>query len=283
MLRIARQFVVAALVACILPALWARPAAGVEAVPADKVGIVLMHGKLGVPLGTPSGPQVTIGGRLTTALRRAGYLVETPEMCWSRSRGFDRPYTDCFADVDSAIAELKSRGATKIVVGGLSLGGNGALYYGATHAGLFGVIAYAAADDPGAKSRRPDVAATIQKARALVAAGNGDEKGEFKDVNTGPQGTYNMSLYTTARIYLSFFAPDAPSGLAGNASRLTAPLLWVAGTRDPTQRFEPGFAYDRAPPNPLSQFVSVSANHIETPDAGTEATLAWLEKLRAAT
>ena len=50
---------------------------------ADTTGIVLMHGLQGSP------NQVI--DSLATALQGAGYLVETPEMCWSRRRIFDRP------------------------------------------------------------------------------------------------------------------------------------------------------------------------------------------------
>jgi pimeloyl-ACP methyl ester carboxylesterase len=268
--------------ALVLWSAWCATPAVADEIGRDKIGIVLMHGKLGTPLGVAAGPQNIIGGRLVMALRRAGYLVATPEMCWSRYRGFDLTYTDCFRDIDAAIADLKGRGATAIVVGGQSLGGNATLGYGAVHPGLFGVIAFAAADDPRSKARRPDIAATIAKAQALVAQGKGDEKTNFDDVNTGPQGSYKMSLDTTPRIYLSFFAPDSPAGLADNAAKLTAPLLWIAGTRDPTQRSEPAYAFDHAPPNPLNQFVSVDASHLETPDAGTDATLAWLDRLRGA-
>ena len=59
---------------------------------AEKIGIVLMHGKLGASLGSVHGRQ-QIGGQLIAALEGAGYLVATPEMCWSRRRGFDLSYT----------------------------------------------------------------------------------------------------------------------------------------------------------------------------------------------
>src|SRR5437764_11315994 len=51
---------------------------------AQTIGIVLMHGKTGSPS--------TVIDRLATALQSAGYLVDTPEMCWSQRRIYDRPF-----------------------------------------------------------------------------------------------------------------------------------------------------------------------------------------------
>lgn len=245
---------------------------------AEKIGIVLMHGKLGASLGSVHGRQ-QIGGRLVAALQDAGYLVATPEMCWSRRREFDLSYTDCFRDIDAAIAELKAKGATAIVVGGLSLGGNAAIGYGATHPGLLGVIGLAPADDPRSKASRPEIAAVIAQAQDLMAKGKGDEATWFDDINTGPRGTYTMKLHTTARIYLSFYGPDSQASIPDNTARLSAPLLWVAGDSDPTQKRGPAFAFDKAPPNPLNRYVTVAATHLETPDAAREAVLAWLSAL----
>src|ERR1700759_4795585 len=53
----------------------------------SKLGLVLMHGKTGTPYQFK---------KLATALKSAGYLVETPEMCWSKNRIFDKNLTGCF-------------------------------------------------------------------------------------------------------------------------------------------------------------------------------------------
>lgn len=88
-----------------------------------------MHGKLGSPLGQTGliGNRQPIGARLAADLKGAGYLVATPEMCWSARRGFDKTYPECLKEIDGAIAELKAHGASRFVVGGLSLGGNAAI------------------------------------------------------------------------------------------------------------------------------------------------------------
>lgn len=106
---------------------------------ATGIGVVPLHGKTGTP------GQL---GKLAAALETAGYAVETPEMCWSKARIFDKTLPDCLKDVDAAVAELKAKGATKIVVGGTSQGAVAAIDYGAATTGLAGVIAMAPAADP---------------------------------------------------------------------------------------------------------------------------------------
>jgi esterase/lipase len=246
----------------------------------EKIGIVLLHGKLGNALGSQAAfGKMQIGSALIAALGRAGYLVATPEMCWSGARSFDRTYTDCFRDIDDAIADLKAKGTTAIVLGGLSLGGNAAIGYGASHLGLRGIIAMAPADDPASKAQRPEIAAVIAQAQKLVEQGKGDEPSSFDDINTGPRGMYTMKIITTPRIYLSFYGPDSPASIPANTAKLSAPLLWVAGSEDPTQRRGPSFAFDKALPQPLNRYVTVTANHLATPDAGRDVILAWLAEL----
>jgi len=253
-----------------------------QASAAGTVGVVLLHGKLGAPMGVVRGRMATpIGADLIEEIERAGYLVSTPEMCWSRERGFDRAYADCFADIDASIADLKRHGATAIVVGGLSLGGNGAIAYAATHPGLLGVIGLSPADDPVIKAKEyPKVADDLVRARDLVAQGKGGVKTDFDDYNTGPRGVYSITLDTTPRIFLSFFEPDSLAHMPTNVAKLTMPLLWVAGDNDPSQRSGRAYAFDKAPPNPLNRYVTVHATHLEVPDAAAPAVLAWLSDLR---
>lgn len=82
-------------------------------------------------------------GKLASALKGAGFLVVAPDMPWSRSRGFDKTYEETMAEIDDAVERLKEAGATKIVVGGHSIGANAALGYGARREGLAGVTVIA--------------------------------------------------------------------------------------------------------------------------------------------
>lgn len=241
-------------------------------VEAGSLGIVLVHGKQGRPVGFE---------RITEALNEAGWQTERPEMCWSRARIYDQPYLDCLGDIDSAIRRLRERGATEIVIVGMSLGGNGVLGYGARHAGLKGIVALAPAHAPEVISLRPDVAQSLLKARAMIAEGRGDAMDEFADVNTGA-GTalVNFTVRTTARIYVSFFAPESAAVMTENAGKLKAPLLLVSGTNDPTQRGARNI-FQSVPSNPMNRFVSVDATHMGTPAAARPAMFEWLKELLA--
>ena len=258
-----------------LAASFSPPARGESA--NASIGIVLLHGKLGVPLGQPNPAEPAIGALLVKSLDQAGYRIATPELCWSRSRGFDRSRDECLGDIDRAIADLRAQGASAIVVAGMSLGGNVAIAYGASHPDLLGVIAFSPADDPGLKRNRR-FGASLGAAQSLVAQGRGDEKSTFDDANTGAQGSYPITITTTPRIFLSFAGTEM--SLPANAAKLRVPLLWVAGDDDPTQASGRAYAFDRAPPNPMSRYLVVHANHIEAPDAATPAVLEWLAELK---
>ena len=237
---------------------------GAPAFAANDIGVVLMHGKQGAP-------DRLIGG-LASRLESADYRVDRPEMCFSGRRIYDLAYQECFRDIDAAIGRLRAAGARRIVVAGLSLGGNMAIGYGATHDGLAGVIALAPAGDTSTMPRNSSVGAAIQQAQA---ARSQTTPMSFADSNTGARFT----VTTTPAIYLSFHAAGTLADLTVSTPRLRAPLLWVAGEEDPTQQSGPGHAFAKAPPSPLNRYETVGAAHRGTADAAGEVVLAWLAAL----
>jgi len=237
-------------------------------VSAQTIGVVVMHGNTDSPDGTIA--------LLAAAMEGAGYLVDRPEMCWSYRRRRDRPLLDCLAELEAPIGRLTGRGARAIVVAGMSVGGLAALAFGARRSGLAGIIALAPNGSPERLVRlSPQIAESVAQARAIVAAGRSDERASFIDMNI--RGSF--SINTTAAIYLSFFDPTGPANIPDNTSRLRAPLLWVAGTTDRSQN-GPGYAFSRAPANPVNRYVTVDADHLGTPTASRDAVLAWLRELR---
>jgi pimeloyl-ACP methyl ester carboxylesterase len=186
---------------------------------AQAIGIVLMHGKTGSPYSVISG--------LAVALQGARYLIDTPEMCWSRRRIYDRPFLDCLTEIDSAVGRLNGRGAGRIVIAGMSQGGDAALVYGASHSNLAGIIALAPAAAPERQIGVPDITQSVAQARALVAAGRGNETASFFDRNSSGR----FSVTTTATIYLSYLDPQGPANMLNSVRKLRAPLLWVAAAR----------------------------------------------------
>lgn len=239
----------------------------------SKIGIVLLHGKQGTPE-IQRGRVVVIGG-LADALTGAGYAVERPEMCWSRTRIYDAAYLDCFADIDAAVARLKAGGANGIVVMGMSQGGNVVLGYGARRDGLKAIVAIAPGPAPEMLTRsNPTIASAVAQANAMIAAGKSAERTQFPDTNGGQEFTVSV----TPAVYVSFFSPDGPANLKANIAHLKAPLLVVSGTQDRSQKYVRS-AFKFAPGNPLNKLVDVDSNHLGTPAAGTAAILAWLQAL----
>src|SRR5262252_4421397 len=231
----------------------------------ETIGVVMMHGKHG----TPSQVQ-----QLAATVANAGFLVERPEMCWSATRIYDQTYLECFADIDAAATRQKGHGATAIVALGMSLGANAALGFGARRQDLKAIIALAPAHAPELLRRRPDIAESIGQAQVAVAAGRGDEKAMFDDVDLG--NIFRVS--TTPAIYLSFFGPDSPAVMPENAAHLTAPLLMVSGDNDPTQSGADNI-FARVPPDPRNKHITVEADHMGTPAASIAIVLAWLKTL----
>jgi pimeloyl-ACP methyl ester carboxylesterase len=240
--------------------LLAVPAAGFE-----RIGMILLHGKTGTPQQFEA---------VASVLVEAGFAVETPEMCWSDARIYDAPFADCLKDIDAAIGRLRADGVTRIVVGGHSLGALGALGYAASHHGLAGVIALGPAGDPGDFNTSPAVARSVKAAEAMVAAGDGDVPEDFTDRVLGR----NFVVRTTPNAFLSFLGPDSPVAIRRTLPATDAPLLWIAGTKDTSQR-NAAALFALAPDDPLSRMVKVDAGHLGTPDAGTVAMIEWLEAL----
>jgi dienelactone hydrolase len=112
-------------------------------------------------------------------------IWSTARRCAGRNGVYDRPFLDCLTEIDSAIGRLKGRGASRIVVAGMSQGGDAALAYGAHHAQLAGINALAPAAAPERQIGLADIAQSVAQARALVVAGRDDETASFADRNVG--------------------------------------------------------------------------------------------------
>ncbi len=231
----------------------------------QRVGLVLLHGKTGSP--------AQFAG-MAAMLNETGYGVETPEMCWSARRIYDKPLDKCFTDIDAAIARLKSDGFDSIVVGGHSLGGLVALAYGTSHDGLAGIVALAPDGEPGDFNRHANVAASVKRAAAMMQAGHGDDTVTFTDRVLGR----DFAATATPRAFLSFLGSQSPLVPSRLLADLRAPLFWAAGTKDSSQGN--AFAlFKKAPASDRNQFLSVNAGHMGTPSAALVPMLDWLDRI----
>lgn len=232
---------------------------------AQQIGIVLMHGKWG----TPKGPTQS----LETALRGAGYRVIAREMAWSDTRAYDQTLDEAMGEIDRQVAELKAGGAQRIVVGGHSMGGSMALAYGARHPEVDGIIALAPAHTPEQFLRNPKMAQSLERARAMVAAGKGQQMANFDDINVGRM----RQVSARASVYVSFFDSLGDASMPRNAARLSPHIALLV--IDPTSASGPAGLFDQAPKNPHSAYRTVEADHFGTPAASPQIVLDWLKAL----
>ncbi|MDR3471955.1 MAG: hypothetical protein P4M09_09735 [Devosia sp.] len=237
---------------------------------AGGLGVVLLHDKGAAP------EQLA---KLAAALSGAGFQAVAPQMCWSGVRLLDKAYADCLTDVDAAIADLRKKGATEVVLGGAAQGAVFAIDYGATHAGLVGIIAIGPSADPPDPSRYPEFAASLKAAQAALKKRQGQVSASFTEL----VASQPVAITTTAAIYLSFHGPQSTIATiraikAKGLPKLGVPLLWIAGTNDPAQ-VSTRAVFAAAPENKLSAYVRVEADHAGTADASAGAVIAWLKSL----
>lgn len=156
------------------------------------LGVVLMHGKGGACV--PSTPC----GRLKDALESKGYLVAAPVMPRGRGRIYDKDYEASMQEIAGLVAELKAKGAERVVLAGHSLGGNAALGYAVSRVGIAGLISLATGHQlENHFLKQQGLGEAVAKAKAMIDAGKGDEIDAFADFNMKPQ----PPARTTARNY----------------------------------------------------------------------------------
>jgi pimeloyl-ACP methyl ester carboxylesterase len=235
---------------------------------ADKLGIVLLHGKGGSPTGYVR--------ELASALRSKGHLVSTPTMPWAENRIYDASFDEAMREIDREIVSLRQKGAKFIVIAGHSLGANAALGYASSMDGASGIIALAPAHTPELPAFIKRVGHDVRRAKDLVAAGKAKEKRRFSDVNQGR----SFEVTASAEVYLTWFDPDGPAVMPKSATSLKVPtpLLLIIGSHDRTAQGK-DYIFDKAPPHPNSRFVSVPADHFAVPSAAIEEVVTWLRSL----
>lgn len=237
---------------------------------ADKIGVVVLHGKWGSPDGHTSG--------LANFLAGEGFLVVSPEMPWSGRRTYDKGADAFVAEIDTAAAELRAKGAKKIAVIGHSQGASAALYY-ATQRQVDGIALIAPGGYPQNKFFLDNYAAAVAEARTLVGQGKADAPVAFTDLNTGNRSR-NMSA--PARSVLDYFDPDGSMNSYQNAARVKTgvAVLLAVPTRESEGLKRLGNAtYEKLSTNAKPSRVEVDADHVQAPAAAKESVSEWLKRL----
>jgi len=238
---------------------------------AGEIGVILMHGKWG-----HSSSKSPVG-KLKSALKKEGFLVEAPDMPWSKKRLFDKDFEESMSEIDGVVAKLKAKGAKKIVVGGHSIGANAALGYGARRNGLAGVLAIAPGHIPEVGSWKDRFEFDVDEAREMIAGGKGGETMELTDRNQGKDKVLTLK----AKVVASWFSPDVGAVMPINAANLKpdTPLMWIIGEKDRMLERGEEYAYAKAPPHPKSRYQVVGGGHKATPTKGKKEIVEWLRSL----
>lgn len=256
--------------------------AGAAALPAPAsarlttpTGVVLMHGKSG----DPKEPGSNISS-LAASLRSIGCRVIEPEMPWSKRRYMSVPYQVGQTEIAAHVAQLRRSGSAKIVVGGISLGANGALCYAARTGGVDGLMLFSLGQWAEYLTvYRKEFADAATRAQDMINAGKGDEMANWHDTNSGRVFTSGA----TAKVYFSYHDRSGPVAVTPNFKRLddALPLLAVMARSDqPDANRTQSLFHARVRPA-TSQFLMLEqgANHFNTPDIARGAAAEWLQRL----
>lgn len=239
---------------------------------APKTGIVVMHGKGGSP--------ERLVNVLSEGLESKGLLVASLEMPWAGRRNYDVDVATAEREVSAALETLRGKGARKLFVAGHSQGAVFGLHYASKHP-LDGLVIIAPGGNVATRFYQGKVGASVARARDLVAAGKGGERGDFDEFEGG-KGNWTVS--TTAAIYLSWFDPDGAMNQEKSSQALpkSLPVLHVAPTSDyPALLRAKQSMFDALPDHPLKKLYEPDADHRGAPAAAVDEIARWTAAVTA--
>jgi len=182
--------------------------------------VVLLHGKWG------NTQYISHFGR-----RLEPYCtVQAVEMPWSQRREYDAPYPQALQEVQNQVRTFRAAGFRRVAVIGHSFGGNAAMAYMAHVGDADAVVVLAPGHAPALMYERGVGKEAVDKARAMVQSGQGNETLTMDDSNQGQRRSIRM----TANVLLSYFDPTGLGHMPATAAgfKKAVPFLWVVGTGD---------------------------------------------------
>lgn len=215
---------------------------------------------------------------MKVAFERQGWVAIIPDMPWSRGRFLDGGLDKALGEITGHVKGLRDRGATKIVLVGHSMGVPAAMAHAARGGDLDAIVALAPGHVPVGFYTQPwgkPVHDSVNEARALIAAGKGDGRERFSDINQGRQ----QILVTTAKDYLSYFDPASDAEMSVTAPRLPAKVavMTVIGEKDPLFKLIKSYYVDKLPANPKHLYLEVSGGHLDTPRVASDEVMKWIK------
>jgi len=230
-------------------------------------GVVLMHGKWGMPQSPYLKPVVQ---KLESVCQ-----VKLLEMPWSRFRLYDKPYADALVQIRQAVSEFRQSGVQWVAVGGQSFGANASLAYMAQVGDVDAVLPMAPGHVPENFYPIADVRRGIDAAQQAVQAGQGDTLVEMTDINQGQR----RQVKAPAAALWSYFDPQGWGNMALSARHFqkSVPVFWAIGTLDPLYPSGSAAIYQQLPAHADCHYLVVQANHATTPEAAAPALWLWVK------
>ena len=235
--------------------------------PPAAIGVVVMHGKGGLPARHVSS--------LAAALEQKGHLVANLEMPWSANRQYNAGVDVAEQEIDAALDSLRAKGAGRVFVAGHSQGGLFAIHYGGKRP-VDGVIAIAPGGNVANPIYRRELGQSVEQARKLVAEGKGNEKARLSDYE-GSKGTYIVTV--TPAAYLTWFDPEGAMNQrrASRAVNPQVPVLFVAPKNDyPGLLRIKQMMFDDLPRNPLTRMYEPESSHLDAPSISRDEIVRWI-------
>lgn len=232
--------------------------------------IILMHGKW-------SHPNTPLFRILETNLKEKGYIIEKPNMPWSRTRQYDQTYEGALKDLAEVIQQYKTKGIKKIVLIGHSTGANAAIAYQSYIGNADAIVAITPGHNPYHmynNDRRH--AYILKKVEDKIKKKENNISIEFTDINCG----IKKNFIKPAEIFFSYFNPNGLGHMPKTAKEFKkpTPFLCIEGTLDHI-RNGPEFIFSKVPYHALNTYVLTSGNHMTTPELSSKQISEWLNFL----
>lgn len=238
------------------------------------LALVFLHGKNG----SHESPAMRAFARSFVA---EGITVYLPSMPWSRK--WNGTAEDAAAAVDALVA-VAAQDGRKVVVGGQSMGAAFSLVWRPADAppAVVGKLLTSPGHMldmfPPTAQFWKGVMPSLNKAKALIAAGKGQEIARFEGTNTSGTNLLSENYEMRPVVYASFHDPEVFPSLRKALPQNKLPVYWGVGSRDPAGGGKrPSF--DRLPPTPANVYSEIDGDHNSIMRDALPAMVTWVKGL----